>query len=114
MFLSSDGTQAIAWRINAETVRHDLELEAKNKMLRAEQERRVRKQRRSGGGSGELYQGEEHKDEHELPGKRGLKVFYGSIHDIESFPCEDGNKELVADASMCIEGAHGQWIWNGE
>lgn len=49
-----------------------------------------------------------------LQSRRGLKIFYGSLHDIESFPCEDGNKELVTDASMCIDGAHGQWIWNGE
>lgn len=109
----SDGTQAIAWRINAETVRHDLELEAKEKMMRAEQEKKSRKQRRSGGGSGEIHQVQD-QQQPESHGKRGLKIFYGSLHDIESFPCEDGNKELVTDASVCIEGAHGQWIWNGE
>ncbi|KAE8223087.1 hypothetical protein CF319_g3826 [Tilletia indica] len=45
-------------------------------------------------------------------GPRGLKIFYGSLHDIESYPCEEGNPELVRDASTCIEGAHSQWIWN--
>ncbi|KAK0554840.1 histone deacetylase [Tilletia horrida] len=43
---------------------------------------------------------------------RGLKIFYGSLHDIESYPCETGDPELVRDASTCIEGSHGQWIWN--
>ncbi|UZJ56237.1 hypothetical protein CBS101457_005557 [Exobasidium rhododendri] len=97
-----NGTQAIAWRINADTVRLDLESEAKRKATQAEFDRKARKGRKSGGDS-----------TLEVPQpKRGLKVFYGSLHDIESFPCEDGNKELITDASMCIEGAHGQWIWN--
>lgn len=46
--------------------------------------------------------------------ERDLQIFYGSLHDIESYPCEDGDAELVRDASTCIEGAHGQWIWNGK
>jgi histone deacetylase HOS3 len=107
-----DGTQAIAWRINADTVRHDLEVEAKSKLWRTEQERKNRKGRKSGGASAE---GSVVEEESSPPqDKRGLRIFYGSLHDIESFPCEDGNKELVTDASMCIEGAHGQWIWNSE
>lgn len=68
----------------------------------------ARKVRRSGGASGDQA------EEAEEQGRRGLKIFYGSLHDIESFPCEDGTKELVADASLCIDGAHGQWIWNSE
>ncbi|CED82375.1 Histone deacetylase complex, catalytic component HDA1 [Phaffia rhodozyma] len=42
---------------------------------------------------------------------RGLKFFYGSLHDIESFPCEDGNAERVKDASVSLA-AHGQFIEN--
>jgi histone deacetylase HOS3 len=70
--------------------------------------------------------------------KRGLKVFYGSVHDIVrssplglfatwsvadsepvvlrpltpaqySFPCEDGNLERVKDASLNLA-AHGQYM----
>lgn len=44
---------------------------------------------------------------------RGLKISYSSLHDIESYPCEQGDAEMVMAASTCIEGAHGQWIWNG-
>uniref|UniRef100_A0A0W0G0J6 Putative histone deacetylase complex protein n=1 Tax=Moniliophthora roreri TaxID=221103 RepID=A0A0W0G0J6_MONRR len=42
----------------------------------------------------------------------GPKVYYGSIHDILSFPCEDGKPELVQAASVSIHDAHGQWIEN--
>ncbi|PWN31491.1 Arginase/deacetylase, partial [Meira miltonrushii] len=77
-----DGTQSIVWRINEETSRLDADREA-------------RKNRWS-----------------TLLGRRGLKMFYGSLHDIESFPCEDGNKQKVSDASIRLEGGHGQWIWN--
>ncbi|GJE85951.1 histone deacetylase HOS3 [Phanerochaete sordida] len=46
------------------------------------------------------------------PGKPGLQVFYGSLHDILSFPCEDGKSELVQAASVSIHGPHGQFIEN--
>ncbi|RPD62553.1 Arginase/deacetylase [Lentinus tigrinus ALCF2SS1-7] len=72
-----NGTQAIAWQINEETYRKQLEAE-------------------SGA----------------LAGKPGLQVYYGSIHDILSYPCEDGKAELVQAASVSIHGPHGQHIEN--
>lgn len=51
--------------------------------------------------------------EESLVGPRAQRLFYGSLHDIESFPCENGDAELIRNASVCLGGAHGQWIWNG-
>ncbi|KAH8826523.1 Arginase/deacetylase [Flagelloscypha sp. PMI_526] len=42
----------------------------------------------------------------------GPSVYYGSIHDILSYPCEDGKPELVQAASVSIHDAHGQNIEN--
>ncbi|CEL02393.1 hypothetical protein ASPCAL03563 [Aspergillus calidoustus] len=39
-------------------------------------------------------------------------VGYFSLHDINSYPCEMGEPEKVRNASVCIEKAHGQSIWN--
>ena len=39
-------------------------------------------------------------------------IGYFSIHDINSYPCEMGDPDKVAQASMCMENAHGQTIWN--
>lgn len=80
-----NGTQAIAWGINAETHRKRLEWEAKMAM-------------------------EESNERTENP--RGLQIFYASLHDILSFPCEDGDANLVRDASVSLSGAHGQFIEN--
>ncbi|KAJ7273763.1 Arginase/deacetylase [Mycena rebaudengoi] len=44
--------------------------------------------------------------------KKGPQVYYGSIHDILSYPCEDGKPEIVQAASASIHGAHGQHIEN--
>ncbi|KAJ7065157.1 Arginase/deacetylase [Mycena belliarum] len=44
--------------------------------------------------------------------KKGPQVYYGSIHDILSYPCEDGKAELVHAASASIHGEHGQYIQN--
>lgn len=39
-------------------------------------------------------------------------IGYFSLHDINSYPCEDGDTEKVQAASLCIENAHGQTVWN--
>lgn len=39
-------------------------------------------------------------------------IGYYSLHDINSYPCEDGNPEKVRNASVCVDGAHNQSIWN--
>ena len=41
----------------------------------------------------------------------GLRIGYFSLHDINSFPCEEGVAEKVQEASLCLS-AHGQTIWN--
>ncbi|KAI1938927.1 histone deacetylase [Ophidiomyces ophidiicola] len=40
------------------------------------------------------------------------KIGYFSLHDINSYPCEDGDPVKVINASACIDNAHGQSIWN--
>ena len=39
-------------------------------------------------------------------------IGYFSLHDINSYPCEMGEEDKVRNASLCIENAHGQNIWN--
>ncbi|KAI9152068.1 Histone deacetylase HOS3 [Paramyrothecium foliicola] len=39
-------------------------------------------------------------------------IGYFSIHDINSYPCEMGDEEKVKNASLCIDNAHGQTVWN--
>ncbi|RDL39971.1 Arginase [Venustampulla echinocandica] len=46
-----------------------------------------------------------------LPWKK-TSIGYFSLHDINSYPCEQGDEEKVKMASLCIENAHGQSIWN--
>ncbi|GMK54605.1 hypothetical protein CspeluHIS016_0111910 [Cutaneotrichosporon spelunceum] len=43
--------------------------------------------------------------------RRTWKGFYGSVHDIYSYPCEDGDLDLIRDASVSLA-AHGQYIEN--
>ncbi|KEF59911.1 uncharacterized protein A1O9_04759 [Exophiala aquamarina CBS 119918] len=43
---------------------------------------------------------------------RKTPIGYYSLHDINSYPCEWGDEEKVRNASLCIENAHGQSIWN--
>ena len=46
-----------------------------------------------------------------LPWKK-TAIGYFSLHDINSYPCEMGDEEKVKNASLCLENAHGQSIWN--
>ncbi len=46
------------------------------------------------------------------PAWRRTSIGYFSIHDINSYPCEWGDKKKVQMASLCIDNAHGQNIWN--
>ncbi|KAH8911324.1 Arginase/deacetylase [Coniochaeta sp. PMI_546] len=39
-------------------------------------------------------------------------IGYFSLHDINSYPCEMGDEEKVKNASLCIDNAHGQNVWN--
>ncbi|KAM0253363.1 hypothetical protein ACHAQJ_007314 [Trichoderma viride] len=39
-------------------------------------------------------------------------IGYYSLHDINSYPCENGDDEKIKNASICIENAHGQNVWN--
>lgn len=39
-------------------------------------------------------------------------IGYFSLHDINSYPCEMGDEDKVKNASLCIDSAHGQSIWN--
>ncbi|KAF8527331.1 histone deacetylase domain-containing protein [Gautieria morchelliformis] len=41
-----------------------------------------------------------------------LRVYYGSIHDPLSYPCEGGNAAIIQAASVSIHGPHGQHIEN--
>lgn len=43
---------------------------------------------------------------------RKTAIGYFSLHDINSYPCEWGDEEKVRNASLCIENAHGQSVWN--
>ncbi|KAK5062626.1 hypothetical protein LTR84_004699 [Exophiala bonariae] len=43
---------------------------------------------------------------------RKTPIGYYSLHDINSYPCEWGDEEKVRNASLCIDNAHGQSIWN--
>lgn len=46
------------------------------------------------------------------PFNKKTAIGYYSMHDINSYPCEWGDKEKVQNASLCIDNAHGQSIWN--
>ena len=46
------------------------------------------------------------------PASKKASIGYFSLHDINSYPCEYGDREKVQNASLCIENAHGQTIWN--
>ena len=46
------------------------------------------------------------------PNWKKTSIGYFSLHDINSYPCEEGDDEKVQAASLCIDNAHGQSIWN--
>jgi histone deacetylase HOS3 len=46
------------------------------------------------------------------PNSKKTSVGYFSLHDINSYPCEDGDDDKVQAASLCLENAHGQSVWN--
>lgn len=45
-------------------------------------------------------------------GYKKARIGYFSLHDINSYPCEMGDLEKVRNASVCIDKAHNQSIWN--
>ncbi|KAF2748658.1 Arginase/deacetylase, partial [Sporormia fimetaria CBS 119925] len=44
--------------------------------------------------------------------KKKTSIGYFSLHDINSFPCENGEDDKIQAASLCVENAHGQTVWN--
>ncbi|EPS30803.1 hypothetical protein PDE_05755 [Penicillium oxalicum 114-2] len=46
------------------------------------------------------------------PAYKKTAIGYYSLHDINSYPCEGGDPEKVRNASVCIDNAHGQSVWN--
>ncbi|KAF2999851.1 hypothetical protein E8E13_007420 [Curvularia kusanoi] len=44
--------------------------------------------------------------------RKKTSIGYFSLHDINSYPCEEGDDDKVQAASLCIDNAHGQSIWN--
>lgn len=46
------------------------------------------------------------------PPLKKTQIGYFSLHDINSYPCEYGEIDKVQAASLCIENAHGQTVWN--
>ncbi|KAF7718626.1 Uncharacterized protein PECH_005269 [Penicillium ucsense] len=46
------------------------------------------------------------------PAYKKTAIGYYSLHDINSYPCEEGDPQKVRNASVCVDNAHGQSIWN--
>ncbi|KAF2181375.1 Arginase/deacetylase [Zopfia rhizophila CBS 207.26] len=46
------------------------------------------------------------------PNSKKTSIGYFSLHDINSYPCEWGEDDKVHAASLCMDNAHGQSIWN--
>ncbi|KAK4057630.1 histone deacetylase [Microbotryomycetes sp. JL221] len=88
-----NGTQDIAWRINSEANRTLLDFQASSP-------RKVSPKKGSTVPSGPSNPPEK------------LQIFYGSLHDIYSYPCEDGDTYNIQNASLNLAGGHSQWISN--
>ncbi|KAK4055262.1 histone deacetylase [Microbotryomycetes sp. JL201] len=85
-----NGTQEIAWRINAE---------ANDALLKMSATPRKTSPKKAG-------------SDHLQTVPQSLQVFYGSLHDIYSYPCEDGDVYNIHSASLNLSGGHSQWISN--
>lgn len=46
------------------------------------------------------------------PAYKKTAIGYYSLHDINSYPCEGGDPDKVRNASVCVDNAHGQSVWN--
>lgn len=110
-----NGTQALAWRRNADAAASDSQRQARlQSMMRSMQRTGSAASRQAARvADATRTRWERLLHEESLVGPRAQRLFYGSLHDIESFPCENGDAELIRNASVCLGGAHGQWIWNG-
>lgn len=110
-----NGTQALAWRRNADAAASDAEREARMQSIMRSMQRSGTASSRQAARAAEAARTpwEQMLYEESLVGPRAQRVFYGSLHDIESYPCENGDPDLIRNASVCLAGAHGQWIWNG-
>lgn len=53
-----------------------------------------------------------HRGPKKVSNAKRASIGYFSMHDINSYPCEMGDDDKVRNASLCIDGAHGQSIWN--
>ncbi|OQE80590.1 hypothetical protein PENNAL_c0045G08012 [Penicillium nalgiovense] len=51
------------------------------------------------------------KEYEDAPPYTKAAIGYYSLHDVNSFPCENGERDKVMGASLCLE-AHNQSIWN--
>ncbi|CDW96769.1 hypothetical protein [Sporisorium scitamineum] len=100
-----NGTQNLAWRINADANKHDDQRSECIASLRAAALERARQALGSGHGRAHANRIAKlaltEQDEAEVKrqaGPRALRLFYSSLHDIESFPCEDGDPNMIKDA----------------
>ncbi|GAA5873089.1 hypothetical protein JCM3774_000337 [Rhodotorula dairenensis] len=119
-----NGTQEIAWRINADAheileTRDRQRAAAAQKTPRSSPRKRGSPRKGAGGGGPAVVKQEEEEGEDPFDKpqpqhqeKNPLRVMYASLHDIWSYPCEDGDPSLVAAASLVLTGGHGQYISN--